>query len=302
MNTSSFKYVLFFIVLSISVSALTVVDVNPSTPAYTGDCPAGFVVQNTTSSGVECISLSNATASTNSSDFWDTLDTPTDIPGSVYWYNMTFNATDILNNITDIYTNLSSIQDQIDGIGFSDTDTNVTTACSGANVLLGNGTCLPYSGTATVEGKNLSYVNYAGSDASGSDGDSDRVLSQMGSFVIVDNQFLHPDVDYNFSSNEIQFLNPLYDSQVITLWNISVNGTTGGGGTPGGSDGQIQYNNGGAFGGFGSWDGTELDVPGNINMSLHNVTNITATTYSNSSYGIWSNSTDVVFGYIEGLA
>src|SRR5262249_22359044 len=32
--------------------------------------------------------------------------------------------------------------------------------------------------------------------------------------------------------------------------------TPGGGGTPGGSSGQIQFNNGGAFGGFGNWDGT----------------------------------------------
>lgn len=32
----------------------------------------------------------------------------------------------------------------------------------------------------------------------------------------------------------------------------------GGSGTPGGSDTQVQFNNAGAFGGFGSWDGTTL--------------------------------------------
>ncbi len=37
-----------------------------------------------------------------------------------------------------------------------------------------------------------------------------------------------------------------------------------GGGTPGGSSGDIQYNNGGAFGGFGDWDGSILTVPGKI--------------------------------------
>jgi hypothetical protein len=36
----------------------------------------------------------------------------------------------------------------------------------------------------------------------------------------------------------------------------------GGGGTPGGAANSIQYNNAGAFGGFGSWDGSEFILPG----------------------------------------
>jgi hypothetical protein len=39
----------------------------------------------------------------------------------------------------------------------------------------------------------------------------------------------------------------------------------GGGGTPGGADQSIQFNNAGSFDGFGSWDGTTLTVPGNVN-------------------------------------
>lgn len=36
----------------------------------------------------------------------------------------------------------------------------------------------------------------------------------------------------------------------------------GGGGTPGGANGSVQFNNSGAFGGFGSWDGSvNLTVP-----------------------------------------
>jgi hypothetical protein len=35
----------------------------------------------------------------------------------------------------------------------------------------------------------------------------------------------------------------------------------GGGGTPGGSSGSVQYNNGGTFGGFGSWDGSTFTIP-----------------------------------------
>src|SRR5262245_11151338 len=37
-------------------------------------------------------------------------------------------------------------------------------------------------------------------------------------------------------------------------------GTGGGGGTPGGTSGQVQYNNAGAFGGFGNWDGSRFSV------------------------------------------
>jgi hypothetical protein len=38
------------------------------------------------------------------------------------------------------------------------------------------------------------------------------------------------------------------------------------GGTPGGTPGQVQYNNSGAFGGFGSWDGTILHIPETIQI------------------------------------
>lgn len=46
------------------------------------------------------------------------------------------------------------------------------------------------------------------------------------------------------------------------------NNSGGGGGTPAGSSGAVQFNNGGAFGGFGSWNGsTQLTIPGNIKFS-----------------------------------
>lgn len=35
----------------------------------------------------------------------------------------------------------------------------------------------------------------------------------------------------------------------------------GGGGTPGGANTSVQFNDGGAFGGFGTWDGSELEIP-----------------------------------------
>jgi trimeric autotransporter adhesin len=44
-------------------------------------------------------------------------------------------------------------------------------------------------------------------------------------------------------------------------------GGGGGGGTPGGAANSVQFNNGGSFGGFGSWNGTTLGVTGNLNFT-----------------------------------
>jgi hypothetical protein len=55
----------------------------------------------------------------------------------------------------------------------------------------------------------------------------------------------------------------------VFLLNVS---GSGGGGTPGGADGSVQYNNAGAFGGFGGWDGSTLTVPGAVAMSAGTVT------------------------------
>lgn len=41
----------------------------------------------------------------------------------------------------------------------------------------------------------------------------------------------------------------------------------GGGGTPGGANTSVQFNNGGSFGGFGTWDGTTLSVPGTVSAT-----------------------------------
>lgn len=41
-----------------------------------------------------------------------------------------------------------------------------------------------------------------------------------------------------------------------------------GGGSPGGSPGQIQFNSASAFGGFGGWDGTTLTIPGQVALGV----------------------------------
>lgn len=48
--------------------------------------------------------------------------------------------------------------------------------------------------------------------------------------------------------------------------NITI-ASTGGSGSPGGTSGQVQYNNAGAFGGFGSWNGTTLAITGAISST-----------------------------------
>ena len=53
---------------------------------------------------------------------------------------------------------------------------------------------------------NLSYVNYLGSDLSGSSGGIDRALIITDSdIIIIDNQFLHPIIDYTTYSQNITF-------------------------------------------------------------------------------------------------
>jgi hypothetical protein len=60
-------------------------------------------------------------------------------------------------------------------------------------------------------------------------------------------------------------LAPGADTQVLTLDSTTAVGfkwaTPAPGGTPGGTSGAVQFNNGGAFGGFGSWDGSTLAAP-----------------------------------------
>lgn len=46
---------------------------------------------------------------------------------------------------------------------------------------------------------------------------------------------------------------------------------------------------------------TGCEMTGDIDMGRNNIINISKTTYINSSYGIWSNETDIVIGFIGGL-
>lgn len=66
---------------------------------------------------------------------------------------------------------------------------------------------------------NILSVNYVGSAASGSDGNSNRNLAVQNVLqIVVDNNLLHPDTDYSYDGTTIIFLNPLWDTQKITVW------------------------------------------------------------------------------------
>ena len=60
-------------------------------------------------------------------------------------------------------------------------------------------------------------------------------------------------------------LAPIYEMAQSYFYSAS---SSGGGGTPGGADTSVQYNNGGAFGGFGTWNGSALTVPGLMYPSI----------------------------------
>ncbi len=64
--------------------------------------------------------------------------------------------------------------------------------------------------------------------------------------------------------------NALYYNPTTKQVTYGASGSGGGGGTPGGSDTQIQYNNAGAFGGVSvlTWDGTTLRATGSFTGSL----------------------------------
>jgi hypothetical protein len=65
----------------------------------------------------------------------------------------------------------------------------------------------------------ISAVEKTGTDCSGNDGETNRTLSQVSlTFIVVDNQFLHPTIDYTYATPIVTFINPIFNSQHITLW------------------------------------------------------------------------------------
>jgi hypothetical protein len=61
----------------------------------------------------------------------------------------------------------------------------------------------------------------------------------------------------------------------------------GGGGTPGGADTSIQYNNDSAFGGFGTWDGTTMKIPTTVGGGIEIISDSdeSSLTFTNAATG-----------------
>lgn len=64
----------------------------------------------------------------------------------------------------------------------------------------------------------LKSTNYLGSNCSGPEGKNRTLTSAKPVLLIVDNQLLHPIVDYTHSGSTITFLNDIWNNQDITVW------------------------------------------------------------------------------------
>ena len=79
----------------------------------------------------------------------------------------------------------------------------------------------PLTGNLDLVSK-LNSTNYTGADCSNpttDDGERNRTLTASSTFIVVDNQLLHPTIDYSVTSGVITFVNEIWNSQKITVWN-----------------------------------------------------------------------------------
>jgi len=81
------------------------------------------------------------------------------------------------------------------------------------------GTVQHDDGSGNTKSLFSSVENYNGSDATGSDGDSNRELTTTLTplAIFVDGAFVHLTTDYTISSKTITFLNPLYDASDVAV-------------------------------------------------------------------------------------
>jgi len=77
-----------------------------------------------------------------------------------------------------------------------------------------------FSDLTSVLQKTITSENLQSSDATGSDGATNRVLTATSTplFVVLERQFLHPTTDFTVSGSNITFLVPLFNVARVTVW------------------------------------------------------------------------------------
>jgi hypothetical protein len=110
------------------------------------------------------------------------------------------------------------------------------------------------------------------SDVLISNPDNNDVLVYNETLMVWENQPLPPQTVGNLDDIGNVTITSVQDGDVLT-WDSGTNqwvneAPTGGGGTPGGSPTELQYNNAGAFGGIAgtAWDGTKLTIPASLQI------------------------------------
>lgn len=140
---------------------------------------------------------------------------------------------------------------------YLDEQGNYTTPPTGSAPAYGTDTQIPYmnsAGTGFIYSGNFTFDDAFSTFSIGS------TIDLFGSTGIITGEQYNIE-DGNTKINKDVSNNMVFQDAVTgpkTLAQLAA----GGGGTPGGSDGDIQYNNSGAFGGFGDWDGTRMTVTG----------------------------------------
>lgn len=108
-----------------------------------------------------------------------------------------------------------------------------------------------------------------------------------GQFIIPENTSgtLPPNVGYGVIYEKSSDKHLWFKNSTGSEWDLTLSGS--GSGTPGGSSGSIQYNNGGAFGGFGNWNGSTVSITGAISATSNIISSAAVgTTGGGGSIGI----------------
>lgn len=108
-----------------------------------------------------------------------------------------------------------------------------------------------------------------------------------GQFIIPENTSgtSSPNIGYGVIYEKSSDKHLWFKNSTGSEWDLTLSGS--GSGTPGGSSGSIQYNNGGAFGGFGNWNGSTLSVTGAVSATSNIISSAAVgTTGGGGSIGI----------------